>query len=265
MTTCLTVIDARLSFGETSVLEGLNLTIAKGEIVAIVGRSGCGKTTLLRSICALVPLHSGEVMFQSQKIIEGGKPLYEEWEIRRKIMYVAQIPTLLPHLSVLSNISLGLQLVRGVSASKAASLAEAAAANLHLGSKIHRYPEELSGGEVQRVQLLRAMVLQPDVLLLDEITANIDPETTRDVVEALWLLREQTQETQSILIVTHILDFAEHFADRIAFMHEGIIYEEGPARTFRQLAQSEATQRFLTSTTIPLSGATWRSQHAKRT
>lgn len=259
MTARLTISNAHLSYGKTHVLKGLDLTLADGEIVAVIGRSGCGKTTLLRSMCALLPLQDGEIVLDGQKIIEGGEPLFEEWEIRRKIMYVAQTPTLLPHLSALRNISLGLQLIRGLSASKAATLAEAAAADLHLDSKIRRYPEELSGGEAQRVQLLRAMVLQPDVLLLDEITANIDPETTQEVVEALWLHRERKKEAQVIVIVTHLIDFAEHFADRIVFMNEGIIHEEGPARKFRQLVESEATRRFLASTAAPLGGLPPRS------
>jgi polar amino acid transport system ATP-binding protein len=255
MTECLTISNAHVSYGETQVLTGLNFAIADGEIVAIMGRSGCGKTTLLRSICALLPLQEGEVVFQGQKIVRGGESLFEEWEIRRKIMYVAQTPTLLPHLTALRNISLGLQLVRGLSYAEATSQTRDAAAELNLGSKIHRYPEELSGGEAQRVQLLRAMVLQPEVLLLDEITANIDPETTKEVVETLWLIRKRSRRGQAMVIVTHIVDFAEHFADRIAFMNEGIIYEEGPAATFRHSAKGEATRRFLASTIVPLSDA----------
>ena len=259
MTDCLKISNAHLCYGETPVLRGLNFAIADGEIVAIMGRSGCGKTTLLRSICALLPLREGEVVFQEEKIVSDGKALFEEWEIRRKIMYVAQTPTLLPHLTALRNISLGLQLVRGLSYEEATSQTEDAASELNLGSKIHRYPEELSGGEAQRVQLLRAMVLQPDVLLLDEITANIDPETTREVVEALWLIRKRSKRAQSMVIVTHIVDFAEHFADRIVFMNEGTIYEEGPAATFRRSATRNATRRFLTSTTVPLSDSTSES------
>jgi polar amino acid transport system ATP-binding protein len=245
MTNGLIVRDAWHSFGETPIIKGLNLTVRGGETLAILGRSGCGKTTLLRGICALVPLQRGEIALQGQTIVMNGKSLFQEWEIRRKINYVAQTPTLLPHLTVLKNISLGLQLIKGLSKSKAISVAESAASELHLSSKLHRFPEELSGGEAQRVQLLRAIVLQPEVLLLDEITANIDPQTTREVIDALWLLRERAQVPQTIIIVTHVIDFAERFADRIAFMSEGVIYEEGRAATFRSSATREATKAFV--------------------
>ena len=254
MTNCLEIQNAFLQFGDNHVLNNLNLKIDIGEIVAIVGRSGCGKTSLLRSICSLIPLSSGTISFQGKTIIEGKSPLFEEWEIRRNIMYVSQTPTLLPHLTALRNISIGLQVVKGLSRAEATSIALTAAKEIGLDKQLNRYPENLSGGEAQRVQLLRAMVLQPSLLLLDEITANIDPETTREVIDALWLIRDRNKGSQSIVIVTHIIDFAEKFADRIVFMNDGIIYEEGPSKTFRKSANREATRRFFTSSAVSLYG-----------
>lgn len=242
----ITVRDAHLSYGATHVLRGVSMDIASGEIVAVLGRSGCGKTTLLRAAAALIPLTTGEVALDGQLIIKDSHSLYEQWEIRRKIMYVAQTPTLLPHKTALQNVVLPLHVVRGMPAPDAVALTESVAAELHLDrERLERYPEQLSGGEAQRVQLLRAMVLQPDALLLDEVTANIDPETTNDVIETLWLLRERSGRAQTIVIVTHIVDFAERFADRIVFLHNGIVHEEGPAATFVQDAKRDETRQFL--------------------
>jgi len=244
----LAVQDAVLSYGDLSVLRGLTLVVRAGERIAVMGRSGCGKTTLLRSICGIVRLQRGTVTLGSQRIIEGPTLLFEEWEIRRHMMYVAQVPTLLPHRTALENICLGLRLVRGLTRPDAVQTAEAAGNDLGLdASRLRRYPEELSSGEAQRVQLLRAMVLEPDILLLDEVTANIDPETTSDVVDALWLLRDRARRPQSIIIVTHLLGFAERFVDRIAFMANGIILEHGEAASFRSVAKEDATKKFLTS------------------
>jgi polar amino acid transport system ATP-binding protein len=140
-------------------------------------------------------------------------------------------------------------LVRGIPKAAALATAEGAAADLELDPTLQkRYPEELSGGEAQRVQLLRAMVLQPDILLLDEVTANIDPETTTSVVEALWVLRQRAGRMQTIVIVTHIIDFAERFSDTIAFMSDGVIRETGPAASFRMDAQDKAAREFLSTT-----------------
>ena len=258
MTPLLMVTDACVSFGDKDVLKGISLQLAEDEVVAVMGRSGCGKTTLLRSICALIPLDRGSITLKDQKIVDAGGSTFEEWEIRRHVMYVAQSPTLLPHLTAFQNVSLGLQVVRSMTAAEASSVTREAAEELGLGSVLTRYPEQLSGGEAQRVQLLRAMILRPDILLLDEVTANIDPETTREVVDSLWLMRERGthRRIKSMIFVTHIVDFAEKYADRILFMHDGVIREEGHARTFRERAQLEPTRRFLASNLGPLgSGA----------
>lgn len=244
----ISIQDARVSFGSTHVLRGVNLEIERGEIVAVLGKSGCGKTTLLRGCCALIPLDSGKISLDGQIIIKGPKCLFKQWEIRRKMMYVAQTPTLLPYMTALDNVTLPLRIIREISSENAMEIAKKVAAELHLDSlRLQCYPEQLSGGEAQRVQLLRAIVLQPDVLLLDEVTANIDPEITNDVVETLWLLRERSGRSQTIVIVTHIVDFAECFADRIVFMHAGVIHEQGSAQSFIHSAQCEETRQFLSS------------------
>jgi ABC-type polar amino acid transport system ATPase subunit len=161
-------------------------------------------------------------------------------------MYVAQTPTLLPHLTAIDNVCLALRVVRGISAQEAKERSEGFALNLHLNHKsLVSYPEQLSSGEAQRVQLLRAMVLQPDFLLLDEITANIDPQTTKEVIDTLWLLRERSQRRQTIVIVTHVVEFAQRFADRIVFIHKGVVHEQGAAAAFVCSAERQQTRQFL--------------------
>jgi polar amino acid transport system ATP-binding protein len=240
-----------ISYGSTQVLRGVDLTIERGATTAVLGRSGCGKTTLLRGICGLIPLASGSIVLDDQTIINDTGPLFEQWEIRRKVMYVAQTPTLLPYLTALQNVTLALRIVRGLSPSAAVETAQSVASKLQLDSqRLDSYPEQLSGGEAQRVQLLRAMVLQPDVLQLDEVTANIDPEITKDIIDTLWLLRDLSGKSQTIAIVTHIVTFAAQFADNIVFLHNGVVHEQGAARTFLEEAKHEETLRFLSRNTL---------------
>ena len=160
--------------------------------------------------------------------------MFEEWEIRRHIMMVGQGNGLIPHLTALRNITIGLEVVLGLPASEAKARAEQIGEELGLTQVLHQYPEQLSAGQVQRVQLARAAVLQSDYLLLDEVTSAIDPPTIHEVTAALYRLRDRmTGSRQTVVLVTHLLPFAFNFADRAVFLHEGVVFEEGDAREFR--------------------------------
>ena len=244
----LLISDLRVSYATAEILKGFSLQVSPGETVALVGKSGSGKSTLLRAICALQPSTDGSVFLNDQLIIRDGLTLYDEWEIRRHIMMVGQNPSLIPHLTTHKNISLGLECVRGIASRDAKEITFAIAEEMGISSVLKNYPEQLSGGELQRANLARAAVLQPEFLLLDEVTSSIDPETTHDVIRALYRLRSLTSEKkQTCIIVTHHLSFAFDFADRIAFLNEGVNYEEGKARAFVSEVKKAATLRFLNS------------------
>ncbi len=238
--------DLEVSYNGNKVLRGLSLSIKEGETVAVIGRSGCGKSTLMRVLGALKAPDHGDIYLHGQKVIEDGKAMFEEWEIRRKVMMVPQALSLLPHLRARDNIALGLRAINSLFGEEIEFKTNEIASALGIEDVLNQYPEELSGGQAQRVQLARALVLQPDVLLLDEVTSSIDPQTTSEVVQALWQMRElKTGKLQSIIIVTHLLDFAAEFAARILFLHSGIIFEEGPATTFKINVKCPETKMFL--------------------
>jgi len=246
MSQSLHVEGLRAAYGKTEVLKGVDFTVEPGQVIALVGQSGCGKSTLLRSLCGLQSFQQGTVRLQGQLILHNGEPQYEEWEIRRHVMLVPQGASLLPHLTARANIRLGLRHVRGLTPPLAEEETNRIATALGLGECLDRYPEELSGGQYQRVALARAVCLQPDVLLLDEVTSNIDPSTIREVAEALWSIRRMKRGVPQILVlVTHLIPFAAGFADQILFLHEGVIFEQGAAATFLKSATRLETQAFL--------------------
>lgn len=246
MKVALEVRNLDVSYNNNKVIKNLSMLIYDGETVAIIGRSGCGKSTLLRSICALQTPNNGDIFLFGQKIIQSGHPLFQEWEITRNMMMVPQNPTLLPYMNVFKNISTGIKLVFNLSKKEVRKITVEIADDLGLTEVLYRFPEELSGGQVQRVQLARALVLKPNILLLDEITSNIDPQTTSEVIQTLWKMRQILQNrNQTIVIVTHLLDFSSDFADRILFLHDGVIFEEGPSKTFFKEAEKHETKEFL--------------------
>ena len=220
------------------VLRGLSLSVGRGETVAIIGQSGCGKSTLLKVICGLVSAHTGVIRLRDEVIIRNGRLLCPGWKIRRQVVLVTQEPTLFPHYTVRRNIGIGLESLGGKSKDELAEICGVVARELQLADEDNldqlftKYPEHLSGGQKQRVQLARALVVRPDVLLLDEVTSNIDPETTEHVVQTLWRIKK-TKPEQSIVIVSHLFEFVERFADRVVFLHQGLVHEEAPAPDFR--------------------------------
>lgn len=232
------------------VLNGMSFGLNKGETLAFIGKSGCGKSTLLKAVCCLVPSQAGRVLLNQKEIVIDGKAQFKEWEIRRHLVLVTQEQSLLPHYTVQRNMTIGLELVAGRSPKEARQLSRSIALELGLVNKdrldefMGKYPEELSGGQRQRIQLARAILMTPDVLLLDEVTSSIDPETTERVVQTLWRIKE-TKPEQSIIIVSHLFDFVERFADHVAFICDGVVHEIAPAFGFTEKMTKDKSIAFV--------------------
>ena len=245
--------ELRKSYGAVEVLAGVGLTVGHGETVAIMGRSGCGKSTLLRCLALLEDANKGDAYLEGQQYLAGGKPVFAPWQLRSQVTLIFQEFNLFPHMTGLRNLTIALEEVRGMPAADAKEVAVAMARRLGIEQQLQQYPETLSGGEAQRLALARAMLLQPSVLLCDEITSALDPESIASVVEAIRHIRAADERGGlGIVLVTHLLHFAAEFADRIAFMHNGVILEEGPARKFAESCQSPEARDFVARFGQPL-------------
>lgn len=231
------------------VLDKCSLTVPRGQVYAVIGRSGSGKSTLLRCVSANEWPDEGSAWLGSSQYMEEGAFSLDKWQVRRRIGLVFQSLNLFPNLRVGDNLTAGLRwglrLPRSVATERARETADA----LGILPLWRRYPNELSGGEAQRVAIGRAVVLQPEVLLLDEVTSALDPETTNSVVELLERIKELSLwETQpAILIITHLFGFAQSFADTIGFLHGGRILEEMPAKEFFEGCEHPDTREFVRS------------------
>jgi polar amino acid transport system ATP-binding protein len=242
----LSVRDLSCSNGDLKVLDHLDLSVKPGETLAIVGRSGGGKTTLLRCLSLLQQPDDGGAFLDSVQYMADGEAVMPLWQIRQKIIMVFQDYNLFPNMTAMRNITFALQKVKGLSGKESTLRAEEIANKLGISEVLGRYPGSLSGGQAQRLALARAMVLQPKVLLLDEITSGLDPETIINVVEAITALRQSdTTGKLAIVLVTHLMHFACDFADRIAFIHDCKIHEELPAKSFFQDCQLPETRSFV--------------------
>ena len=227
------------SFDGKTVLDGIDLDVRQGEVVVIVGPSGCGKSTLLRCINALEPIQGGEVLLDGQKIEKDGKNLTA---IRQKIGMVFQSYDLFPHLTVLDNITLAPQKVQKRPRREAEEEAISLLKRVGLDDKAGSYPRELSGGQKQRVAIVRALILHPEVMLFDEVTAALDPEMVREVLDVILQLARQGR---TMLIVTHEMQFARAIADRVIFLDEGHVLEDLPPERFFTEPGTERAKNFL--------------------
>ncbi len=238
------------SFGVHQVLRSVDLVVKRSEVVCLIGPSGSGKSTLLRCVNFLEPYDSGEVL------IDGRLVGYEEApdrtrrtmsarnlrEIRREIGMVFQHFNLWPHMTALRNVAEPLRRVRGLKATEAAERAMAMLARVGLAAKAHAYPSRLSGGQQQRVAIARALAMQPRLMLFDEPTSALDPELVGEVLE---VMKSLAAEGMTMLIVTHEMGFAAHVADRIAFIDEGRIIDEGPPRQVFHESPEPRVRQFL--------------------
>ena len=211
-------------FGAVEVLKGVSLSLDKGEIVAVIGRSGSGKSTMLRCINALERVQAGRIIVDG---IEVTAPDADLNRLRQRVGMVFQSYNLFPHLTVERNVMLALRLVRKLGDEAARDIARRVVAKVGLAEKLAAYPDELSGGQQQRVAIARSLAMQPTLMLFDEITSALDPEL---VGEVLRVLESVAQEGMTMMLVTHEMNFAKNVADRVIFMHEGRIHEDGPAR-----------------------------------
>lgn len=235
--TLLQVKNLVKEYGETRILDGVNLDIARGEVVVVVGPSGCGKSTLLRCINALEPIQGGQVLLEGEAV---GRDHLEE--LRQKIGMVFQSYDLFPHLRVLDNITIAPIKVQKRKKEEVQAEAKELLSRVGLGDKANSYPRQLSGGQKQRVAIVRALCMHPEILLFDEVTAALDPEMVREVLDVMLDLAKQGR---TMIIVTHEMQFAKAVADKIVFIDQGKILEEATPEEFFTNPKTERAKQFL--------------------
>jgi len=234
-------------YGDLEVLKGVDLDVAKGEVVCILGPSGSGKSTLLRCVNLLEPPEEGEIFLEGKDICKGpGSGTGEQsWNldfVRQRVGMVFQQFNLFPHKSALANVTMAPEKVLGRSKTEAREKAKALLERVGLGDRMDQYPERLSGGQQQRVAIARALAMEPHVMLFDEVTSALDPELVKEVLD---VLRELAGEGMTMLVVTHELGFAREVGDKVVFMDEGVIVEEGKPAEVLDNPRQERTKQFL--------------------
>ncbi len=238
-TTALSIQGLWKSFGHLDVLKGIDLEVAEHEVIALIGASGSGKSTLLRCVNLIEPIDHGRILIEGEEITARGVKVDR---IRRRVGIVFQAFNLFPHRSVLDNVTLAPRKVLGRSRADAERAGLALLERFGLADKARDVPDRLSGGQQQRVAIVRALAMQPDLLLLDEITSALDPEL---VAEVLDVIRELAAGGMTMLIATHEMGFARDIASRVCFLDEGQILEEGTPQQIFSAPREERTQQFL--------------------
>ncbi|TVR20843.1 MAG: amino acid ABC transporter ATP-binding protein [Nitriliruptor sp.] len=233
------VRDLRKSFGELEVLKGFDFHVNEGEVVCVIGPSGSGKSTLLRCVNRLEEPTSGQILIEGEDITDVDADVDA---LRSRIGMVFQSFNLFPHLSVLRNLTIAQRRVRRRSKAEAHEVARSNLERVGLLDKIDAYPSHLSGGQQQRVAIARALSMDPDMMLFDEPTSALDPEL---VGEVLAVMRDLANEGMTMMVVTHEMGFAQEVGDRVVFMDDGAVVEEGPPEQVLGDPQHERTRRFL--------------------
>lgn len=231
--------DVHKAFGELQVLKGVSLDVMKGEVICIIGPSGSGKSTLIRCINALNDIQQGSILVEGQEVND---PKLDKLELRKKVGMVFQQYNLFPHKTALENVMMAPIRVLKQNKAEAAANAHALIKKVRLEGKENSYPGELSGGQQQRVAIARSLAMNPDVMLFDEVTAALDPET---VGEVLRTIQDLAEDGMTCILVTHEMAFAREIADHIYFTDKGVIVEHGPPETFFKNAQDPRTKLFL--------------------
>ena len=239
----LSVEHLHKAYGDHVVLDDISLKVKRGEVIVIIGPSGCGKSTFLRCLNALEPIQGGSVKVAGKSVDADERGLVE---LRQKVGMVFQSYDLFPHMTVLDNITLAPMKARGVAREEAEAQARALLERVGLADKASSYPRQLSGGQKQRVAIARALAMEPELLLLDEVTAALDPEMVREVLDVILDL---AREGKTMVIVTHEMQFARAVADRVLFFDGGGIVEQDIPERFFAHPATERAQRFLSTFT----------------
>jgi polar amino acid transport system ATP-binding protein len=239
VTQAILIDGVRKRFDRLEVLRGVDLEVADHEVICLIGASGSGKSTLLRCINLLEPIDGGRIVVHGQDIAAAG---VNQNDIRRQVGIVFQSFNLFPHMTVLRNITLAPTEVLSVSRAQAETEARELLRRFGLEDKVREYPDRLSGGQQQRVAIMRALAMKPDIMLLDEVTSALDPEL---VAEVLDVIRELAEGGMTMLIATHEMGFARDIANRVCFLDEGVILEQGPPAQIFSDPRQERTRQVL--------------------
>jgi polar amino acid transport system ATP-binding protein len=231
--------DVHKSFGQLEVLKGISMELMKGDVVCVIGPSGSGKSTFIRCINALTPMDSGSIQVEGQEVND---PRLDKLALRRKVGMVFQQYNLFPRKTALENVMMAPIKVLKEDRADVEERARALIRKVRLEGKEASYPGELSGGQQQRVAIARSLAMRPDVMLFDEVTAALDPETVKEV---LVTIRQLAEEGMTCILVTHEMGFAREVAGHIYFTDRGVIVEHGPPATFFKEAQDPRTREFL--------------------
>jgi ABC-type polar amino acid transport system ATPase subunit len=229
------LMDVHKRFGALEVLAGVSLEVTRGEVVVVIGPSGSGKTTLLRCVAGLEPIQKGDIYVFGDRVTEA-------WKLKGEVGYVFQQFNLFPHMTAVQNVMLPLRLVRRMSRKEAKELALKTLDSVGLKEKADSRPQKLSGGQQQRVAIARSLAMRPKVMLFDEVTSALDREL---VAEVLLTMKRLAEQGMTMVVVTHELSFAEQVADRLIFMDQARIVEQGKPAQVLHHPQNPRTQRFL--------------------
>ncbi len=235
--------DVCVSFGKLDVLKNFNLTVNKGDVVAVIGPSGSGKSTMLRAINHLEVIKSGSIFVDGEQVTSDEKKMRR---IRQKLGMVFQLFNLFPHLTVYDNIALNPRLIQKMKKEEIDLLVDDLLKKVGLEDKKFSYPPQLSGGQMQRIAIARALAMKPDYMLFDEPTSALDPEL---IGEVLLVIRKLAEDGMTMIIVTHEMNFAKEIADRILMMDDGIIIEDGSPEEIFTNPKNERTKSFLRTIT----------------
>ncbi|MEE8144545.1 MAG: amino acid ABC transporter ATP-binding protein [Kiloniellales bacterium] len=233
--------DVHKSFGDLEVLKGVTLDVQKGEVISVIGASGSGKSTLLYCINALEPIQSGQI------VVDGKDVHAKETDVntlRQKLGMVFQQWNSFPHLTSLENVALAPRIVLKKSKEEAREIARQKLEHVGLSEKLNVYPNKMSGGQQQRLAIARALAMEPNYMLFDEVTSALDPELVGEVLDTIRMLSD---EGMTMVVVTHEMGFARDVSDRVAYFHEGVIEEIGPPSQVLQNPQSDRTRKFLSA------------------
>lgn len=227
------------SFGKTKVLQGIDLTVEPGQMICLIGASGSGKSTLLRCMNLLEPIDDGRILLGGDDISEPGR---DPQPVRQRIGMVFQSYNLFPHMTAAENVMLAPRRIKGLSRADLQTPVTALFDHFGLADRMTHYPDQLSGGQQQRVAIVRALAMNPEIMLFDEITSALDPELVAEVLDVLRSLRD---EGMTMVLATHEMGFARELADKVCFLDQGSICEEGPPEQIFGAPRKDRTKAFL--------------------